>query len=226
MPAVILLLALLAVMFLPSWWVKRVMQKYAEPADRYPGTGAELARKLLDWLGMEHVTVEQTELGDHYDPQARAVRLTPPHYGGRSLTAVTVAAHEVGHAIQDFDGYRPLRLRTQLAKVSVGLTRAGSLLVILAPIAAIALRNPALTWLALGAGVAGLLFSALLHLITLPVEFDASFGRALPLLEKADLLQEPDYPHARRILRAAALTYVAQALFGLAAAWRWLRLPR
>lgn len=225
MPWLILLLVLLALLFGPGWWVQRVMRRYAEPADRYPGTGAQLARKLLDWLGMEHVAVERTDRGDHYDPTSRTVRLTPDHHDGSSLTAITVAAHEVGHAIQDFDGYRPLKLRTRLATVSAFLTRAGGWLLVGAPILAIALRNPALARLGLLAGVAGILFSALLHVLTLPVEFDASFGRAMPLLEKGRILHEPDYPHARRILRAAALTYVAQALFGVVTAWRWLRLP-
>ncbi|MDX1570960.1 MAG: zinc metallopeptidase [Xanthomonadales bacterium] len=226
MHLLIALIAILAVFLGPSWWVKRVMRKYRQPDDRYAGTGGELAHHLLAQLGMDHVGVEITEQGDHYDPQAKMVRLIDDHYHGRSLTAVTVAAHEVGHAVQDYDNYAPLKLRTRLAMAAGGLTRAGSILVVVAPIAALLLRNPGLTWLALGAGVGSILFSAILHLITLPVEWDASFGRALPLLEKGNYLKEQDYPHARKILRAAAMTYVAQALFGLAAAWRWLRLPR
>ncbi|MEM9304822.1 MAG: zinc metallopeptidase [Pseudomonadota bacterium] len=226
MPWLLLVILLLAVMFLPSWWVRHVMRKYAQPEDRYEGTGAQLARSLLDRLGMEHVGVEETGQGDHYDPTEKMVRLSPDHFNGHSLTAVTVAAHEVGHAIQDFDGYRPLDVRTKLAVMGSGLSRVASLMVIAGPLAALLLRQPALSWVGLALGAGGILFAALLHLITLPVEFDASFGRAMPLLEKGKLLHENDYPHARKILRAAAMTYVAQALIGIATAWRWLRLPR
>lgn len=95
---------LLGLVFGPGLWVKHVLAKYAQPADRYKGSGAQLARFLLDRRGMESVAVEQTEQGDHYDPVAKAVRLSPDNFRGRSLTAITVAAHEVGHAVQDHTG--------------------------------------------------------------------------------------------------------------------------
>ena len=226
MPLLLLILGFLALLFLPSWWVRRIMQRYSQPEDRYQGTGAELARHLLEMLGMEHVGVEQTTQGDHYDPTEKMVRLSPANYGKRSLTAITVAAHEVGHAIQDYDGYRALHLRTQVARFATGLSRISSVGLLIVPLVALLLRAPMLGWLALAVALGGVLISALLHLVTLPVEWDASFGRALPLLEKTGILKPEDQPHARRILRAAAMTYVAQALVGLAAVWRWLRLPR
>ena len=83
----------------PSYWVKHTMEKYSEPADRYSFTGEQLARDLLNHAKLPHVGVEVSELGDHYDPLKKIVRLTPDKFNGRSLTAITVAAHEVGHAI-------------------------------------------------------------------------------------------------------------------------------
>ena len=98
MGIVVMVVLLLALVFGPGLWVRRVIERYSDPPDRYAGTGAQLARFLLNKLGMQHVAVESTDQGDHYDPAAKAVRLTPDKYDGRSLTAITVAAHEVGHA--------------------------------------------------------------------------------------------------------------------------------
>ena len=104
MPILIFVLIILAVIFGPGLWVRRVMNRYSKPEDRYSGTGAQLARHLLDKSGLDSVVVEVTAAGDHYDPDDKAVRLTEDKFSGHSLTAITVAAHEVGHAIQDRDG--------------------------------------------------------------------------------------------------------------------------
>ncbi len=224
---VIFLAALAAAIFLPQWWVKRVMKRYASPADRYPGSGAELARHLLDKLGLDQVRVEQAEaIGDHYDPRDRVVRLSPDNYSGRSLTAVTVAAHEVGHAVQHADGYRPLIWRTRLVEWLVRWQRIAVVLIALIPVALLALRLPSAGLTLLVLGLAGLASGIVVHLITLPTEFDASFRRALPLLTKGGYLRQEDRGHARRILTAAALTYVAASLIGLVNFWWWLRILR
>ena len=97
------LFLLLAIVFAPQLWVKHTLSKYHQPPDRYRGSGAELARMLLDQENLAHVTVEKTDRGDHYDPIEKAVRLSPECFDARSLTAITVAAHEVGHALQDRD---------------------------------------------------------------------------------------------------------------------------
>lgn len=228
MIAFVLLAAVLvaAVIFGPQWWVKHVLKRYQQPADRYPGTGGELARHLLDHLGLESVKVEATDNGDHYDPEARVVRLSPPHYQGRSLVAVTVAAHEVGHAIQHADGYKPLQWRTQLVKSMQGLQRFGVILIAMMPIIMVALRLPRAGLVLLAVGVASLASGIVVHVLTLPTELDASFRRAMPLLTKGGYLKPADVPHARRILTAAALTYVASSLMGLLNFWYWLRVLR
>lgn len=219
----LVILAVIAVIFLPQWWVKRVMARHRRPENRYPGSGSELARHLLDRLGLEQIGVESTEQGDHYDPEARAVRLTPSNFEGRSLTAVTVAAHEVGHAVQHADGYRPLAWRTRLVKSAQGVQRFGVILMALAPVALLALRLPPAALVFLVFGLAALSSGILIHLITLPTELDASFRRALPLLEKGGYVKTEDRRPARRILTAAALTYVAASLMGLVNFWMWLR---
>ncbi|BBI50017.1 hypothetical protein HORIV_24380 [Vreelandella olivaria] len=95
-----------------------MLKRHTRGRDDYPGTGAELADHLLRRLGIEGASVERTEFGDHYDPETRCVRLSPDNYDGRSLTAVTVAAHEVGHAIQHYQGYAPLLARSRLVGVA------------------------------------------------------------------------------------------------------------
>jgi len=220
------LLFMLVVVVLPGWWVKRVMQRYSHPVDRYPGTGAELARHLLDHCGLEAVVVEKTEHGDHYDPDARAVRLSADNHDRASLTAVTIAAHEVGHAIQHADGYGPLLARTRMVKAEQKFQRVGMLLIAAMPVVLLGLRLPGPGLMLLIAGLAALASGIVVHLVTLPTEFDASFRRALPILVKGGYLKPEDRGPARRILTAAALTYVAASMMGLVNFWWWMRILR
>lgn len=222
----ILIVTLLVAILGPSIWVKRVLEKYSKPDDRYPGSGASLARHLLDQYQLQSVVVESTEAGDHYDPQAKAVRLTPENHDGRSLTAITVAAHEVGHAIQDATSYPPLRWRTRLVRLTWAIEKLGAGFLLISPFLAAFTRVPALGVLTFGAGFLILGTSAVVHFVTLPTEFDASFNRALPLLEKHNVLMSGDEPHASKILKAAALTYVSAALMSLLNIARWMAILR
>ena len=221
-------LFLLACITLPGLWVKRVLAKYSEPADLYrdKGSGAELARHLLDRFELFDVKIEETEAGDHYDPEAKAVRLSSGNYGGHSLTAITVAAHEVGHAIQDARGEILFRTRQGLVRAAVKGERIGSILLIGAPIIVLVTRVPQAGLLALLAAIGSMALGTLVHLVTLPVEFDASFDKALPLLREGGYLHDGDQPHARKILTAAALTYVAGSLASLLNLGRWLMVLR
>lgn len=222
----LLIVFVLALVFGPGLWVKSVLSRYSEPADRYSGTGAQLARHLLDKHGLDSVQVEATETGDHYDPTAKAVRLTPDKFDGRSLTAITVAAHEVGHALQDHENYGPLRWRTRLVTAMRGVERIGAGVLIISPFLGAVTRLPAIGLLTFGAGLLTLGTSALVHFVTLPTEFDASFGRALPMLDKHKILKAVDRPHARTLLRAAALTYVSASLMSLLNIARWIAILR
>ena len=219
-------LIILGIVFLPGVWVQHVLSKYAEPADRYAGNGAQLARFLLDKEGMQTVKVEETKDGDHYDPNAKAVRLTPDKYSGHSLTAITVAAHEVGHAIQDNEGYKPLRYRSHLVKATQKFEKLGAAILMISPFMAAITRVPGIGILMFLGGLMTLGTSTLVHLVTLPTEFDASFNRALPLLEKENVLKKADKRHARRLLKAAAFTYVSASLMSLLNIARWLAILR
>jgi len=225
---IVFIVLILAAVLLPAAWVKWVLKKYSQPADRYRerGSGAELARHLLDQFELSEVKVEETELGDHYDPTSKAVRLSADNYSGHSLTAVTVAAHEVGHALQDARGERLFDTRQRLVKAAVQSERVSRVLLIAVPVVLILLRVPQAGFAMLLLAVASMAVGTLVHLVTLPVELDASFGKALPVLAKGNYLHDGDLPHARRILKAAALTYVAGSLASLLNLGRWIAILR
>jgi Zn-dependent membrane protease YugP len=219
-------LIILGVIFLPGLWVQRVLARYAEPDDRYPGTGGELARHLLNKHDMQDVKVEETEKGDHYDPNDKTVRLTPDKFAGRSLTAITVAAHEVGHALQDKIGYKPLQYRSRLVRATQKFEKVGAAILMLSPFMGALTRAPGLAILMFLGGLLTLGTSTLVHLVTLPTELDASFNRALPMLEQSNILKPVDKRHARKLLKAAALTYVSASLMSLLNIARWFAILR
>jgi hypothetical protein len=226
MHIVILVILLIALILGPGIWVKKIMDRYSRPADRYPDTGRETARRLLDSLGLEKVGVELSETGDHYDPEAKMVRLLEQHLNGRSLAAVTIAAHEVGHALQDASGFAPLKLRTRLVKWVSPVEKTGALLMMATPLIIGLTRVPAAGLLMFLGGLLTLGSSVLIHLLTLPTEFDASFARALPMLSEQNILKPVDERHARKLLQAAALTYVSASLMSLLNIARWWAILR
>jgi len=154
------------------------------------------------------------------------VRLTPGNYQGKSLTAVTIAAHEVGHALQDAEGFAPLMWRTRLVKWVSPVEKTGAILMMSTPLIIGLTRLPVAGLLMFLGGVLTLGSAVVIHILTLPTEFDASFGRALPLLEEQDVLYTSDQRHARRLLNAAAMTYVSGALMSLLNVARWLAILR
>ena len=220
------LLLLLAFVYLPQLWVQHVLARYnRKPESNFPGTGGELARHLLTRFGLDDVKVERTDTGDHYDPNDRCVRLTADKFDGKTLTAITVAAHECGHALQHAGAEPMFILRSRLAASAVWAARLGSFLILVAPMLALLSRAPSPAVLSVLGGFLVMGFGVLVQLVTLPVELDASFRKALPVLE-AGYLEQEQVPAARRILRAAAWTYVAASLAGLLSFWRWLAILR
>ena len=217
---------IMALAYLPGLWVKGVLTRHAVERSDFPGTGGQLARHLLDEMKLNSVKVEETKLGDHYDPIEKVVRLSADHFGKRSLSAVVVAAHEVGHAMQDATDYAPLRARTKLAKQAYRVEMLGSIIMLLSPVMLILMKTPAAMLVELFLGLLVLSFGVLMHAVTLPVEFDASFRRALPVLKAGNYIADADMLSARQILRAAALTYVAAAAMSLLNVTRWLRVLR
>ncbi len=222
----LVLLILLAVVFGPQVWVHHVLRRHGADRPDLPGTGGELARHLLDEAGLHSVKVETTDRGDHYDPEARAVRLLPQHHDGRSVAAVAVAAHEVSHAVQHARGERAFAARVALVGKLVWIDRAATAIMLLAPVVFILVKAPALFALQIFAGVLLLGMHVVVHVVTLPVELDASFAKALPLLARGQYLSPADLPAARTVLRAAAWTYVAAALATLLNVARWFRVLR
>ena len=219
-------LALLAIVVLPQLWVRHTISRHAADRPDLPGTGGELARHLLDRFDLPHVMAEITDKGDHYDPTSKTVRLLEPHHNGKSLSAVAVAAHEVSHALQHAGGERMLALRQRLVGVAVWTDRAAGVFFIAAPVLTALVRSPLALVLMVAIGIGLLAVRVLVNLVTLPVEFDASFSKALPILKQGDYVGERDMPAIRKVLRAAAFTYVAGALISLVDLARWVRLLR
>jgi Zn-dependent membrane protease YugP len=224
--AALAILLLLALVFGPQWWIRRVLARHGGDRPDLPGTGGEFARHLLDEAKLRDVKVELTGDGDHYDPETRAVRLMPDHHDARSVAAIAVAAHEVSHAIQHARGEPGFTRRIELVRQLVWVERLAMGILLLAPVLFIFAKSPALLLLQAVAGLALLGIRVVVHVATLPVELDASFAKALPVLEGRGYLAADDLPAARSVLRAAALTYVAAALATLLNVARWLRVLR
>lgn len=200
------------IMFIPALLLSIVAQikvktnyrRFSRIATMRGITGAQAARHILAAEGIHDVQIELTRgfLSDHYDPRTRVLRLSEGVYGGDSLASVGVAAHEAGHAIQHARGYAPLRLRSALVPMaSIGSNFSWILLIVGFMLASKALITAGLVF-----------FSAvvLFQVVTLPVEFNAS-SRALQALPATGILTDTEVAGARRVLSAAALTYVAAA---------------
>ena len=212
---------LLLVVFMPTFWVRWVMRQHSDDIADMPGTGGELAEHLIERFKLEGVGAEITELGNHYDPQSKMVRLSEENWRGKSLTAVAIAAHEVGHAIQHQQNDARLSARSKLVPIVnlVGQISVG--VVAVAPIVGLVTQHPVPILAIAIIGLSGLLLRMLLHLVTLPTEWDASFGKALPILKQGNYIPEEQEFAVRRILQAAALTYAAAALADAFNLFRW-----
>ena len=227
MTIVFVLVILLLLVFGPQWWATYTFRRYAGELPRVPGTGGELARHLLDRFGMPDVPVESGKKGgDHYDPERRVVCLSPDNYNHHSLTAVAVAAHEVGHAIQHQHHEKKLALRTRLVRFAATTQQLGAGAMLLLPVVMLVTRVPATGLVMAIIGLVSMGMATLVHLVTLPVEVDASFGKALPILKQGHYVEPGDEAALRRILRAAAFTYVAGSLASLLNLARWFAFLR
>ncbi len=218
--------AILALMVLPQWWVKKVFADHGEDHDDIPGTGGEFAAHIIKSFEIDKALVQSTEAGSHFDPKSKAVMLSDEYFRGKSLTAITVAAHEIGHLIQMEQGNSWLMLRIKLAGFAQELDKIGRMAMFFLPFVAIFTRSPAVSLAFAAINFSGILMNVILQLITLPMELDASFGKALPLLIKGEYIKPEEEHKVRRILWAAAFTYLASALSSLLNLARWFRLIR
>ena len=219
---VIGVLIVIALIFGPSLWVKFVMRRYSSEKPEMPGTGGELAKHLIERFSLDDVKVEVTELGDHYDPIEKKVRLSKENYESKSLTAIAIAAHEVGHAIQDQQGDRRLAIRTKMVPIIDKVARLSAVIISLSPVIGIITRHPMPFSLLLFLGLSGFIARMMVHAVTLPIEFDASFSKALPLLREGEYISQSNEKAVGHVLRAAALTYVSAALADILNLGRWI----
>ena len=202
--------------------VKSTFEKYDRVGTARRISGAEAARRILDRNGLYHVRVERVSgrLTDHFDPRENVIRLSDATYGSNSVAALGVAAHEAGHAVQHATGYLPIKLRaaiipvTQLgSRLSMPIFLLGFLL------SAFAFVDPYTGGVIMSVGIGLFSLVALFQLVTLPTEFNAS-SRALKTLEESGLLYGNEIGGARRVLSAAAMTYVAALASSLASILR------
>ena len=195
--------------------VSSTFNRFSRVACRRGLTGAQAAEAVLRAHGVLDVQIQaiRGNLNDHYDPRTNVIRLSDSVYGGSSVAAVGVAAHEAGHAVQYAQGYGPIKLRTAIIPVC----NIGSQLSILFIIIGLFLYSEPL----FGIGVILFSLTVLVQLVTLPVEFNAS-RRAIQTLESGYLLEEDELQGAKKVLRAAAMTYVAALLVSLAQLLRFL----
>ncbi|HLR41896.1 MAG TPA: zinc metallopeptidase [Pseudogracilibacillus sp.] len=214
--AIIVYFAML--MIIPMWAqsrVKSTYKKYSKLATSSYMTGAQVARNILDNNGLFDVGIEEVQgtLSDHYDPRSKVVRLSSDNYHGHSMAAAAVAAHEVGHAIQDAEEYAFLKFRTSL----VPLASFGSNSAFIVILAGILLNQMNLVLL----GIIFMSFAVLFQLVTLPVEFNAS-SRAMDQLIMHGIITNNEERETKKVLDAAALTYVAAALVAVAELMRFV----
>ncbi|OYQ63149.1 flagellar biosynthesis protein FlgM [Pseudanabaena sp. SR411] len=210
-PSYLILIPGMILMFWAQQRVKATYEKYADMRSSLGMTGAQVAKTILQRMGIHDVTVEQVagELTDHYDPSAKAVRLSESVYASSSLAAAAIAAHECGHVLQDVRGYQFMNIRASLVPVANIGANFGPLMVM----AGLFLTSlGSLSVVFINIGIALFASAILFHIVTLPVEFDAS-SRALKLIDELGILQGEENLGARKVLNAAAWTYVATAIY-------------
>ncbi|MEB3245828.1 MAG: zinc metallopeptidase [Vampirovibrionales bacterium] len=203
--------------FLPQLWVEGTYKQYAKVPAASGMTGLQVAQRILAQEGIRDVAVEMTpgRLSDHYDPSIKVIRLSPDNYHGNSIAGITISAHEVGHAIQHAVGYYPVVMRSQLAPLFGLGSQLGPLLFFAALfLGYTSAAIPQWSIYLAVAGVALFSLSVVFHIVTLPVEINAS-RRAMAILSNGGMLQQSELPAAKKILTAAAFTYVAVALHSL-----------
>ncbi|MFT6905699.1 MAG: Zn-dependent membrane protease YugP [Oleiphilaceae bacterium] len=212
-----------AIILLPGIWVKKTINKYTKELPDLPGTGGQFAEHLLAKFAITDILVEQgQENGDHYSPHEKRIRLSPVIYTGKSISAIAIAAHEVGHAIQYHRKESITFLREKLTPVAFIAEKISLGLLTLSPILILIFKVPQIGILAILASLISLALSVIIQFIILPMEWDASFNKALPIIIEGEYLTESEIPAARKILRAAAMTYVAATLSSILSIWRWL----
>jgi Zn-dependent membrane protease YugP len=213
----LIMLVGMVLVFVPQLWVKNTVARFSEVRSARGAAGRDVARSILAEHGLGDVSVEMVNgvLSDHYDPTQRVVRLSPDVYQGNSIASVAIAAHECGHAIQHAKGYYPVILRSALVPVvNLGSGLGPWLIIIALGLGVTSHAMPGWAWSLAWVGVVLYGLAVAFHFVTLPVELDAS-GRALKVLQTNHYLAADEMSGAKKVLTAAAFTYVATALYAL-----------
>ena len=223
----VITLLLLMLVYLPSLWIRWTMKKHGGQLQNLPGTGGELAKHLVERYQLEGYIVEQADkIGDHFDPENKAIRLSEANYNGKSLTAIAVAAHEVGHAIQHFKQEKIFELRKKYIPMASMFQKLGVMSLAFLPVIAVLIKVPSLMITVIVISLVFQFIGALAYLIVLPEEWDASFNKALPILIEGEYIETDQRQAVSEVLKAAALTYFAAALASMLNIGRWLLILR
>ncbi|HIV81595.1 MAG TPA: zinc metallopeptidase [Candidatus Salinicoccus merdavium] len=226
MGIIIYFVLLMIVPMLAQMNVKSTFNKYSKVRSTSGLTGREVAEEILHENGIYDVAVERGQgfLSDHYDPKNKVIRLSPHNFDKPSVAGTAVAAHEVGHAIQHATGYKFLSFRSALFPLAQLGSNFSYFLIIAGMLLTIGMNTEFGGYL-LWAGIGLMAFAVLFQLVTLPVEFDAS-SRAMKQIESLNIVNEKEYRHAKKVLNAAAMTYVAATAVAVAELVRFILIAR
>lgn len=228
-PTYLLLIPAIIFAMVAQGMVKSAFSRYSRIRNAKNLTGAEAARRVLDSNGLSDVNITKVRgsMTDHYDPRKRILALSETVYDVNSVSAVCVACHEAGHALQHAGGYVPLKIRNGIVPV-VNIASKLTWPMIIIGIILLSMRDTQMgTYgnMALNIGIIAFAAIVLFHLVTLPVEFNAS-NRALKQMEELNLVSQEDMVGSRKVLRAAAMTYVAALAVAIANLLRILAISR
>ncbi len=186
------------------------MDEHSKPRKDLPGNGRELLQHLKKKFKLNDLKIDETPLGDHFNPVTNTVCLTKRNLEAKSLTAIAVSVHEFSHALQYAEGSSLLKARTHLAKIAEFIQKIFNFALIFGLI--VSFIQPQIALLIFAVWFLSMIFGVIIHFVTLPVELDASYRKALPILEEGNYLEDHDMKVVKKILGACAYTYLAASL--------------
>ena len=219
------LLILIFLLITPVIWLNYVFAKNDKTLINMPFNGLEFGNNILNEIGLENVKIEKSLIGDHYDLLEKKVKVSESRLSKKSLTAISIVCHEIGHAIQHNENYKPLEQRTKIVKSTAWISQLGSGLLLIGFPTILATGSYSLMKICLILVLISLCIGIIVHIVTLEVELDASFKRALPIIQK----NVPSEYHdaCKAVLKAAALTYIIGVIRNfLSLRFVWLLLSR
>ncbi len=203
---IIYLSVIVFLFFAPVFWLNYIFKKYDKTLPNMPFDGLEFGTNTLNELGLNNVKIEKSLIGDHYDLLEKKVKVSESRLSKKSLTAISIVCHEIGHAIQHHEKYKPLEQRTKIIKNTAWISQLGRGFLLMGFPIIFATGSYSLIKICLILTLMSLLIGIIVHLITLEVELDASFKKALPIIKEK--VPKEYHRACHSILKAAALTYV------------------